>query len=52
MRIFYFLEFFFSLQEKKNKSDYISKTKIRTKNIIYAKNERQVNSNLFCKFCY
>ena len=32
------------------KIDYISKSKNRTKNIIYAKNERQVNSNLPCKF--
>ena len=27
------------------KSDYISKTKNRTKKIIYTKNERQINSN-------
>ena len=32
------------------KSDYISKTKNRTKKIIYAKTERQINSNLPCKF--
>ena len=31
-------------------SDYISKTKIHTKKIIYAKNERQVISNLPRKF--
>ena len=30
-----------------SKSNYISK---HTKNIIYEKNERQVNSNLLCKF--
>ena len=33
-----------------NKIDYISKTKNRTKKIIHAKNKRQINSNLPCKF--
>ena len=32
------------------KSDYISKTKNRKKKIVYTINERQVNSNLPCKF--
>ena len=31
-------------------SDYIWKTENRTKNTIYVKDERQVNSNLLCKF--
>ena len=47
IRIFNFFE------EKKlhfTKSDYILKIKNYTRNIIYAKNERQVNSNLLCKF--
>ena len=35
---------------KITKSDYISKTKNRTKKIIYAKNEHKVNYNPPCKF--
>ena len=53
MRIFYFLNFFFTWEKnvgffdtKINKSDYIFKSKNRTKNIMNAKNERQINSNL------
>ena len=37
---------FFFLNTNITESDYISKTKNRTKNIINAKNERQINSNL------
>ena len=36
---------------KISKSDYISKTKDRTKKIIYVKTDRQVSSNLPCEFC-
>ena len=39
-------DFFFHLGKKLTKSDYISKTKNRTKKIIYAKNKRHVNFNL------
>ena len=39
-----------NVNTKITKSDYISKTKSRTKNIIYDKNERRVNINLLCKF--
>ena len=38
------------MNTKITKSDYISKTKNRTKKIICAKNERQIDSNLPCKF--
>ena len=38
-----------ALKREKYKIDHISKTKNRTKKIIYAKNERQLNSNLPCK---
>ena len=50
LRIFYFLKLKFFLNTKIAKSDYISKTKNDTKNVIYAKNERQVNSDLHYKF--
>ena len=35
---------------KKYKIEHISKTKIRTKKVIHAKNERHINSSLACKF--
>ena len=38
--------------KKKYKIDHISKTKNCTKNVIYAKNERQINPNLPYKFGY
>ena len=38
--------------KKKYKIDYISKTKNRTKKFIQAKNERQINYNIFCKFSH
>ena len=37
-------------RKKKYKMDHVSKTKNRTKKVIYAKNERQINSNLPFKF--
>ena len=36
--------------KKKNEIYHISKNKNRTKKIIYAKNERQINSNKPCKY--
>ena len=39
-----------TFQQKKYKIDHISKGKDRTKKVIYAKNERQINSNLPWKF--
>ena len=60
MRIFYFVKKkkihlgemirFFLKQKLLKLTTYISKTEYRTKNIIYVKNELQVNSNLPCKF--
>ena len=44
------LFFFKFLQIKKYKVDHILKIKICTKKSFMQKNERQVNSNLFCKF--
>ena len=50
IRIFYL---FLKVNKKKStKSDCISKTYNRTKNIIYAKNEHLVNSNLPFIFDY
>ena len=40
----------FCLVLRKKKINHISKTENRTKKVIYAKNERRVNSNLPCKF--
>ena len=37
-------------RRKKYEIDHISKNKHRTKRVIHAKNERQINSNLPCKF--
>ena len=58
LRIFYFLikrpktnrkKLWFSSNTKITKTEYISKTKNRTKKIMYEENECQVNSNLCCK---
>ena len=38
------------LNTKMTKIDYISKTKNCTKKSFMQKNERQINSNLLCKF--
>ena len=50
--IFFPLQIFTKVPQKKYKANQISKTKNCTKKVICAKNERQINSKLSCKFGY